>query len=136
MLCEILSPWNGKILILYRHFHEWLPSVYQQLYRKETCRTRVPTFAEWVTSQTINEVFNIYTTSVINRYQEYFDDVVVLNFHNKNFLQDFFCKLIPNASHACDIIQKLEELPKINERHSLTYEIMAYRSGQREAERE
>jgi len=124
-LYDILKPWKHvKIVVIYRRFYEWLPSIYFETNKNNACKTKIPTFAEWLTNQTVAHFSKIYTTSVIHRYQKFFEDVVVLNYHDRNFLENFFCNTTPDAFHVCNGMKKSSFLS--NRKSSLTYQIMAF----------
>lgn len=132
-LSKLLTPFRVKIVVVYRHFHEKIVSGYNQRYKSVACKSRVPTFAEWLTNPIIDEIFVKYTTSIIKRYQEYFDDIAVLNFHDQNFLKDFFCKMIPNANNTCDEVNKTKTQAKTNRNEGThNYEMLTYRAFERE----
>ncbi len=104
-LAAQLQPWEKTIVVLtLRRAYEWLPSMYfeSQRYTTET----FPTFQEWMGNLKLDSSKKrhfIQASSVVSRYKDHFDEIVVMDYHSTQPLKvQFFCSAIPGTSVACD----------------------------------
>lgn len=104
-LAAQIKPWDISIVVLtLRRAYEWLPSMYFETQRYTT--EPFPTFQQWMERWGLNSSesrHNIQASSVVRRYSDHFDEVVVMDYHDPTPLKvQFFCNAIPGTSVACE----------------------------------
>eukprot|EP00984_Skeletonema_dohrnii_P033436 scaffold30069_cov78-Skeletonema_dohrnii-CCMP3373.AAC.1 len=85
-----------------------------------------------------NSVFNEeirhkYTLSSVARYQTHFENVAVMNYHDKSksILERFYCDVLPGAIETCRKLKSIKKSKSINTSHSRVYEELAYAAHRR-----
>mmetsp|Transcript_28236 Transcript_28236/g.56588 ORF Transcript_28236/g.56588 Transcript_28236/m.56588 type:complete len:217 (+) Transcript_28236:679-1329(+) len=70
----------------------------------------------------------MYTAALISRLKKYFDNVTIMNFHDKSkdFSEYFFCDAIPGAKHTCQFAKNDEETHSFNLSVDLAYGNLAF----------
>jgi len=114
---QTLYQWNVKIVVSYRRLHEYLPSLYNQHYKKNRLPTepklyghhnwpgidgnyKLPTFPEYLESKVDLTQHDTFST-----YESWGKDfpVSVFNVHQEGDLTtNFVCQIVPSAKTLCD----------------------------------
>jgi hypothetical protein len=138
-LAAYLQPWdNVMIVIFYRRFYSYAASLYNQLTKERTWSSSENNQPMW--DQTIldflrDKVIHAdrqnfgYTVPVVQRLQKRFHNIVVVNYHDKSFgglSESFYCHILPNAQHSCDMVRKNPKTTRSNQRTELDYSNLAY----------
>jgi hypothetical protein len=107
------SKW--KIIVKYRRFYKWLPSLYAELHRHLCFEEDFPSFVEWFRTENISH--GLRPSVVAARYHRYFKDAQVLDFHgNESFQVIFFCNMLDNLSgRACTKAKESETRVNVRE---------------------
>ena len=124
------------VSLFYRRFFEWLPSKDNQARKKRTYEDiggqRDLLWASSIvdivqTAYELNEVDSTYIAPVIQRVEQHFDHIEVVNMHDdKDNNEVFFCQVIPHADHTCTAMREEGESKHANSRVDLIYEDLAY----------
>lgn len=117
-LKDYLSSWSDVVVVVYyRHFFSWIGSLYNQQtknsLRADYINNEYRSLDEFVetamkSSTGINKGFSANT---VKRAKEVFDNVVVMNMHDKSMgdaTESFYCHAIPNANHTCAALREKE----------------------------
>ena len=110
-LKSALEPkYHVRVVVVYRRFFEWVVSYYAELYKWSTTKYQFPSFVEWLRRQEMQSPsykHELQTSNVVKRYQRYFEDVQILNYHDKKSLEEsFFCDALRNENgQACQKVQ-------------------------------
>jgi len=144
---EVNKDWNVHIVVAYRRFYDWLPSMYSQQYRFERNQTgsyprvdwpdqggtKIDTFAEWYKSKQ-KEFVTHPTIYARNLYAQYFSHISIFDISKKRKLAaNFVCNMVPAAKHTCDFLRK-GGVKRVVENPSLTHDydrlsVEAYERG-------
>jgi len=110
-LKQYLSPWEDvRVVVYYRRFYDWLQSYYNQLTKISTYDPDKPfkVFVEKMSDpQWMENMYEQYTTSVVERYKKHFNNVIVVNYHDVSIDEEldvagnFFCNIVPEAAEMC-----------------------------------
>jgi hypothetical protein len=109
-LHSALKPWKKVgVVITLRRFYEWLPSVYNEIWKRGNT-IPVPSFPQWtgtfINLNSLSMRNEIQASAVIWRgYKEYFDEIVVLDYHDEEIPIHIKrnCDTIPGSKRACDL---------------------------------
>uniref|UniRef100_A0A7S2P0T1 Sulfotransferase domain-containing protein n=1 Tax=Leptocylindrus danicus TaxID=163516 RepID=A0A7S2P0T1_9STRA len=133
ILKEILSSFRVKVVITYRRYYSWLPSLFNQYFKQNYVQIDtgvrgndwpdggglvIPSFAE-----SFDENMNAIEPHLANyfhprqdplrakeKWEEQFPGVSVLNMHDDGDLtNNFICKILPGATRACQAEKPLAE---------------------------
>jgi hypothetical protein len=69
-----------------------------------------------------------YAVPLLSRLKDYFDDIVVLNYHDDSrddLLERFYCQAVPDASRTCQAVRDSTYLKVYNSRRDLIYDDLA-----------
>ena len=109
LLARVLNPlFRTTVVVGYRHFYEWAPSVYRQISTTPgpVDGERVhSTFSRWLTPQVAGTIGTgryrglLFTNELVRRYSWLFGDIRVLPL-DAAFLNVFVCSFL-NASRTC-----------------------------------
>jgi len=120
-LANYLTPWEEvKIVIYYRRFYDWLRSGYEQLAKFDkrklehyTSKTDARLIVPYIKKR-VEEGLNVhgYTLSTMETFQKNFDDVTIVNFHDKSkdLTESFYCDVLSNAKNTCKKVSKKDEV--------------------------
>ena len=146
MLSQYLSPWqNVTIVVSYRRYYEWLISYHNELskkvkfdvFRANATEKLRPSILDFLSNSNIN-IMDKYASQqhafpVAKRFQRYFQNVVIMNLHDRSqgsqdFSKLFYCNVIPHAPRACQAVQNIIQKMslKSNKSTPLEYQDMAY----------
>lgn len=126
-LQSMLSGWNVRVVIGYRHYIDWIRSFYYQthkqhnkLHRKwpnQGNGKRHPSFLSFldyhlqsresgdlsIDGGLQNNAFGHHLTiSAYNKYSTHFDDIQFLNMHDdEDLITDFVCRILSNSDKTC-----------------------------------
>lgn len=116
---EVNKDWNVHIVVAYRRFYDWLPSMYSQQYRFERNQTgayprvnwpdqggtKIDTFAEWYKGKQ-KEFVTHPTIYARNLYAQYFSFVSIFDISKyRNLAANFVCDMLPGANHTCNFFR-------------------------------
>jgi hypothetical protein len=122
-LKSALEPkYHVRVVVVYRRFFEWVASYYAELYKWSKTKYDFPSFVEWLRRQEMqspNYKHELQASNVVARYQTYFEDVQILNYHDKKSLEEsFFCDALRNKKgQACRKV-KASKSTQMNQRRS------------------
>eukprot|EP00985_Skeletonema_marinoi_P020961 scaffold12609_cov126-Skeletonema_marinoi.AAC.4 len=135
---------NVTIVAAYRRYYEWIVSFYNERQKdvifndaisaNKTDRLLPSLYHELRFNSVFNEeIRHKYTLSAVSRYQMYFDNVVVMNYHDKSksILERFYCDVLPGAIETCRKLKSIKMSKSINTSHSRVYEELAYAAHRR-----
>ena len=122
LLTPYLSQWDKiTIVIYYRRFYDWLPSVYNQLIKQRTLGEiqLIDYISDPWNSSIIDFITDIlngdpvsfgYTVPLLERVEEEsgIDNIAVMNFHDASvdLAEGLFCHPLLNAPHTCDATRR------------------------------
>ena len=119
-LSEYLSQWSKQtIVVFYRRYYDWITS----LYRQNTKTRALKDTRKWersildFASRMIKQVPKNYVSELKNRLEKKFDNIIVMNFHDLSKAgphETLFCDKTLNMTHACEEIQKEDDVPHEN----------------------
>lgn len=142
-LAKYLEVYDEVIVcVFYRRYFEWFVSYWNERVKG---RINTPTLDHWLWDHTIFKLLNNYyekemdilppyTYSIIQRLEENFDNIKVVNMHNgKDNNVQFFCEVIPNANHTCEAVKALQDegVESKNPSKDTIYEDLAYSAMRR-----
>jgi len=135
---------NVTIVAAYRRYYEWIVSFYNERQKdvkfndaisaNKTDRLLPSLYHELRFNSVFNEeIRHKYTLSAVARYQIYFENVVVMNYHDKSksILERFYCDVLPGAIETCRKLKSIKKSKSINTSHSRVYEELAYAAHRR-----
>jgi len=135
---------NVTIVAAYRRYYEWIVSFYNERQKdvifndaisaNKTDRLLPSLYHELRFNSVFNEeIRHKYTLSAVSRYQMYFENVVVMNYHDKSksILERFYCDVLPGAIETCRKLKSIKVSKSINTSHSRVYEELAYAAHRR-----
>jgi len=135
---------NVTIVAAYRRYYEWIVSFYNERQKdvifndaisaNKTDRLLPSLYHELRFNSVFNEeIRHKYTLSAVPRYQMYFENVVVMNYHDKSksILERFYCDVLPGAIETCRKLKSIKVSKSINTSHSRVYEELAYAAHRR-----
>jgi hypothetical protein len=119
ILKSILKDWNVRIVVAYRRFYEWIPSLYfQQNHGRKAATASVIAFAE----QMLNATTVHPASSTSGHFAKHFDDVYIFNLHQEgDLMENFVCQALPTASQVCHNLRqgnRTEAAAKVRVSHS------------------
>jgi len=103
----ILSPlYDTRIVIAYRRFFELLVSRHNEIQKKEET---IENFVPWVT-KFFEGLKSVSPIALMESYQEYFDDVVIINFHDRKQTLEasFFCDAVQDMTNMCQNVKHIK----------------------------
>jgi len=122
---DYLKPWDEvKIIVYYRRFYDWAFSSYNSQTKRST--TYFPAFHEMKTFFN-SDNDDVYTFQVFQRYKRFFDNVAIMNMHDKSkdLTESFYCDTMPHAEHTCN---KVKSMKKVKSNSSKSNAYMALRT--------
>lgn len=140
----ILPHWDKVTpVIYYRRFYSWIVSIYSQIIIKNRKLSReitilwessIISFLQDFFDNPNNNTFGgdisaRYTLSLVERVEQYFDGVVVVNFHNDTFHgpdESLFCDAISDTPHMCEAIRADEKEEHANKSPDHNYQDLVY----------
>lgn len=120
-LRDYLSQWDEiKIIIYYRRFYDWIPSMHneQMKIKTPTQREDIVTFLEKNYKEEYPHFgmwYHITAVPLLHRFKDYFlnDEITIRNYHlekeDGKLVTRFFCDVLPHAKSTCDAIRQEEE---------------------------
>lgn len=132
------SAFDVKIIFVYRRYFEMMTSEYYEQSKMDTNRVKInggwnrslPIFVDWYhhyRKQT-KSIHPLERNQI--KWESHFPDLSIFNLHRspENFVGDFFCNMIPNATNACShrVEKGLEGSFHIGK--TLNYDILAVRA--------
>jgi len=97
----LFAKFRVKIVSVYRHFHEWLPSFYFELNRN---KIPPPPIDQWLSDEVLGD--SISRMLIFGVYREIFDSIDVVDYNHakreKGLVHEVLCRhRISNTSNAC-----------------------------------
>lgn len=144
-LQSMLSGWNVRVVIGYRHYFDWIRSFYYQTNKQnDKLHKKWPnqgngkphpsflSFLEYhlerresgdlsIDGGLKNDAFGHHLTiSAYKKFSPHFDDIQFLNLHDDDdMVTDFVCRILPHAGKTCRKLSTLTDEDKEEETHSL-----------------
>ena len=119
---SILNGYSVRIVVAYRRYFEWMPSLFQQEnYRKPLKRSMLKYIRDRLNNRTVHP-----TTEAKLRWSAHFDDVYVFNMHQKgDLVTNFICQSLPGEPTNLCRKRKASELMAANATasHNDTFEL-------------
>ena len=133
-LATYLSRWPiVTIIVYYRRYYDWSRSLFNQqnkyclnLYNDDDIsRLSKRSIVNFLTNRNKD---GRYTLQVLQRYAEHFDNVKVVNFHDKSkdLAESFYCDHMTGANNMCKAITEYKEEMRDNPSRPLSYMYLAY----------
>lgn len=108
-----------RIILVYRHVHEWLPSQYHQHEKSKFFMSRSGRYRRWGGEERISFVdfFEDYffhmedSLHVRDKYVKFFGETAVTVMpmpNNTLLLSEFYCHALPNANNTCNMARDIE----------------------------
>lgn len=140
------AAWNNiTIAVTYRRYYDYLVSFYNEWARNEygdiwesgafeknaTDRFRPGMYEFLNDSQHFEIATEKYTLAIVSRYQKYFRNIVMMNFHDDtvDLVEQFYCHVIPFAPNTCQKVKGIlvsSTNTKFNKNHPVVYEDLTY----------
>lgn len=127
-LKQALQEWNTQIVVTYRRYFEYLPSVFKEIKEKQMRSMR---FVDWFEQDKLSHYCTeLHTYHVVKRYdQRYFaDDVLIMNLHDPSPWPDlnanFFCGFVHQAPHTCTAFR--DRAARVPSKHASPRQLIAY----------
>ena len=126
-LKQALQEWNTQIVVTYRRYFEYLPSVFTEIKEKQM---RSVQFVDWFEQDELSHYYTeLHTYHVVKRYQRYFaDDVLIMNLHDPSPWPDlnanFFCGFVHQAPHTCTAFR--DRAARVPSKHASPRQLIAY----------
>lgn len=94
-----LKDWNVRIVVAYRRFYEWVPSLYfQQNHKRNAKSASVIAYTE----QKLNSTTAHPASETYCRFAKHFDEVYIFSLHQEgDLLENFVCQALPTANQVC-----------------------------------
>jgi hypothetical protein len=131
LLLDLFVGWKVRVVIGYRHYYEWIRSLYYQQFLHDKKYTKNwpnqgrgkshPSFLEyldyhlrrWETSDlsvdgghSAHAFGHHLTLSTYKKFSLHFDDVQIFNLYEDGDLAtNFVCNMLPNADNTCDLLR-------------------------------
>jgi hypothetical protein len=138
-LAAYWQPWDHVIVVVYyRRFYSYSASLYNQMTKRRTwssSENNNPIWERTILDFLHDKVMHAdhqnfgYTLPVVQRLQKRFRNIVVVNYHDNSYgglSESFYCHVLPNAQHACDVVRRSPNATRSNERSELDYSNLAY----------
>jgi hypothetical protein len=115
-----LKDWNVRIVVAYRRFYEWIPSLYFQHNhgRNKAATASVIAFTE----QILNATTTHPASSTYGHFAKHFDDVYLFSLHQDgDLMENFVCQALPTANQVCHNLRqgnRTEAAAKVRVSHS------------------
>jgi len=118
-LSEYLKLWEKiTVVVGYRRYYDWIMSAYNQNHKVKPgvdnlgLLSQKTSFYDFM----LNDIEGVkaqetsHTYQVIQRYKQYFNNIVVLNIHDtsKELVEAFYCDAMQNAQKMCEEVKELE----------------------------
>eukprot|EP00535_Pseudo-nitzschia_heimii_P010207 CAMPEP_0197187294 /NCGR_PEP_ID=MMETSP1423-20130617/15613_1 /TAXON_ID=476441 /ORGANISM="Pseudo-nitzschia heimii, Strain UNC1101" /LENGTH=366 /DNA_ID=CAMNT_0042638839 /DNA_START=379 /DNA_END=1479 /DNA_ORIENTATION=- len=125
-LRSMLSGWNVRVVIGYRHYFDWIRSFYYQTNKQKPKQEkkwpnqdngrRHPSFISFleyhiqtkesgdlsIDGGLQNNAFGHHLSiSAYKKFSSHFDDIKFLNIYDENMVTDFVCRILPDAKKTC-----------------------------------
>jgi len=128
LLSQYLSHWDDTtIIVYYRRYYDWLGSLFNEGAKKRSLKQVEKweqNVVDFITNNT-SHVPDMYTFPLVQRLEKEFDNVVLMNMHDKS--KDFFCDAMPYAHHTCKAIRESADKEKVlNSSVDFIYQDLAY----------
>lgn len=109
---ELVNDWHVRIVISYRRWFEWLPSLYFQQNKKKPAHT---TLLNFLKMHLQNDAMHP-TNNTLQRYLPHFDDILIFDIHQAeaqggDVIQHFICQALPTADRVCEELKKNNAQP-------------------------
>ena len=130
MLASYLSHWQEvTIVVFYRRYYDWLLSVHNQLSKNRIIQHERLEKINFLSENALQYRHN-YIVNTVQHLKNKFhkDDIVVLNYHDKNnggSDESLFCHAVPDAKHMCNAI-RVEGSLKTNSKINMDYRDLAH----------
>jgi len=142
-LQSMLTGWDVRVVIGYRHYFDWIRSFYYQTNKQHSRLEkkwpnqgngrRHPSFISFleyhlqrkesgnlsIDGGVQSDAFGHHLTiTAYKKYSSYFDNVQLLNLYNdENIMTDFICRILPDAGKTCHRLRFNEDIVK--EEHNM-----------------
>lgn len=119
-LYAYLSQWDTvTIIVYYRHFFSFIGSKYnQRMKNKSIERGHYKTIQEYMSLDQQSDDSK-YTLKLVQRLQRKFDNIVVVNMHDRSPVDSFFCHAVPFFEKTCNAIRSEERQDVMNSSENL-----------------
>lgn len=103
-----------RIVADYRRAYEWLRALYHATYARRRA-SPFPDFVTWIRDLGVDSAHwrhPLQVSQVVERYDERFSDVRILNFHDashRTIAEQFFCDILSGAPIPCRMVKKKKE---------------------------
>jgi hypothetical protein len=130
---SLTEDWDVEIIVTYRHYHDWVPSLYYEMYKflvmmddkgvlwPEDGGFDMPSFPdsfddrfEKPLSDTMEFLYSTNSLTVYRTFLQMFDSVSVIDIHESRSSEKWICSL-PGADDACDQAKMTTEKDKVAE---------------------
>jgi hypothetical protein len=137
LLQAFLKPWNVTVVYVYRRFYSWLQSHHNQVSQVLMLETFIANRTDYLRTNITDFIMFANITRNIDRftaalkYRREFDNVVILNMHDKssNIVRQFFCHAMPHAKNTCNaVMTHKDEAVIYNTSRLMIYFDLAYRA--------
>jgi hypothetical protein len=138
---RLMDQWDVEILMNYRHYHDWVPSLYREMYKQhvlmhakgelwpEDGGAHLPSFPdsfddrfEKPLSDVMEQLYSTNSLTVYRTFLQMFDNVSVLDIHEDRTFENLICSF-PDADTACAKVS-LMNVEKMNAGSEYTELIM------------
>jgi len=125
-LQEYLSQWDEvRILIFYRRFYDWIPSMHNEQMKQKIPRSRID-IVQFLKSDYTQESphfpfwYGLTAVPMVERLKDYFsmEDITIRNYHEDRedgkLSERFFCEGLPQAPSTCEDLSRQQESRRRN----------------------
>jgi hypothetical protein len=135
---SLTEDWDVEIIVTYRHYHDWVPSLYYEMYKflvmmddkgvlwPEDGGFDMPSFPdsfddrfEKPLSDTMEFLYSTNSLTVYRTFLQMFDNVSVIDVNDGSLSEKWICSL-EGADDACDKVSRAQ-VPKVTEDEDADY---------------
>jgi len=123
---QAFSRWTFHIVVGYRRYYEWVPSLYYQIYRKtiraDSIQSNIPPINEFVSND--YRPLKLWTYRYLQHWKKLVGNDLKFSIYNmhedRNILKTFYCKMLNDTKTACSKHNN-DTAKSLNKRYSLEY---------------
>lgn len=133
--------YDVKIIVAYRRFYEWLPSLYSQYYKFACPNLMQPVWSKKAREErgglipTLTDFLSLKgsqvhpTVATQKAFAQHFDNIELLSIHDGDILENIFCKVV-RANQTCTMLQNRSTRAPSNKGKSLFFDRLAQQAIQ------
>jgi len=144
LLRPAFQRWNFILLVGYRRYYAWLPSVYFQMFRAKDRLEDIPSITDFVRTDLRPEILYtenylrhwsrllLYDADTSNNKNNKEFNYLIYNMHsNRNVLKTLYCKVLPQTHQTCKQYSNIMP-PMTNTGFSIDYDRLVIAASQQD----